>query len=215
MIDKSRRDDALAAEYVVGTLQGQARVRFQKRLQSESKLVAAVLRWESLLVGLNDRLDPVTPPDSVWQNITRSLPTPNTRFTLRPFIPWLAAASIAAMIALSVVIMRPLEQSQLAILSDANHNELWRVTINTDHNRLTVIPLQTVAVAAGKSLQLWLIPAGRKPESLGLVPDNTPLEIALENPAALTHAVLAVSLEPQGGSPTGQPTGPVLYSVGI
>ncbi|MDE2037235.1 MAG: anti-sigma factor, partial [Pseudomonas sp.] len=61
---------------------------------------------------------------------------------------------------------------------------------------------------------LWAIPAGGKPISLGLLPvsGNGRIQLSKEHQALLTAPLtLAVSLEPQGGSPTGQPTGPVLY----
>jgi anti-sigma-K factor RskA len=63
--------------------------------------------------------------------------------------------------------------------------------------------------------ELWLIPSGGKPLPLGVLTADRPAQIAI--PPALADqarrdAILAVSLEPPGGSPTGQPTGPVIGS---
>jgi anti-sigma-K factor RskA len=64
-------------------------------------------------------------------------------------------------------------------------------------------------------MELWLIPAGDKPHSLGLIAPGRPVRI--EVPRDLVERIsaesaLAVSMEPPGGSPTGQPTGPVIAS---
>jgi anti-sigma-K factor RskA len=58
-----------------------------------------------------------------------------------------------------------------------------------------------------------LIPAGDKPHSLGLIDPARPVRVTVPPDLAGrfgSNAVLAVSLEPPGGSPTGQPTGPVV-----
>jgi anti-sigma-K factor RskA len=65
----------------------------------------------------------------------------------------------------------------------------------------------------GRDLQLWLIAGNDAPVSLGVLPAQA--MVALQVPAAVSarlapDAVLAVSDEPPGGSPTGQPTGAVL-----
>ncbi|MGF7150871.1 anti-sigma-K factor RskA [Sphingomonas zeicaulis] len=65
----------------------------------------------------------------------------------------------------------------------------------------------------GKSAELWVIPAGGQPVSLGLVRpgEMNTLTIRAEiRPMINGEATLAISIEPSGGSPTGQPTGPVV-----
>jgi anti-sigma-K factor RskA len=66
---------------------------------------------------------------------------------------------------------------------------------------------------ATREPELWLIPADGKPRPLGMLRADRAVTIKLPTDlAALTvgNAVLAVSLEPPGGSPTGSPTGPVI-----
>ena len=80
---------------------------------------------------------------------------------------------------------------------------------------LSVKPVGRVDVAADRALELWMLPDGASPRSLGLISATGVVRVALSGPAdqALRNIpALAVSLEPRGGSPTGLPTGPVLYS---
>ncbi|MFD0938704.1 anti-sigma factor domain-containing protein, partial [Methylobacterium trifolii] len=63
---------------------------------------------------------------------------------------------------------------------------------------------------AGKSLELWYVGADAAPKPIGLV-GTAPGRITLP-PGASADGVIAVSVEPQGGSPSGLPTGPVIYT---
>ena len=100
------------------------------------------------------------------------------------------------------------------MLADDKAQPVLLASFDPTHSRLTLRPVKLPAIAADKSLELWLLPpAGAAPRPLGLL---TPagLSVVLEGQDArdIAAAALAVSLEPQGGSPTGLPTGPVLYS---
>ena len=87
------------------------------------------------------------------------------------------------------------------------------VSLDLHHDRLTLDATRLPATEAGKSLELWILPPSGNPRSLGLLA-NRRLSLPLDGTAAadLAQGALAVSLEPAGGSPTGLPTGPVLYS---
>ncbi len=215
MTPHDRRDDALAAEYALGTLRGGARLRFQRRMQAEPVLVARVARWQSLLTGLDTTLAPVAPPASVWKKITLSLPPEQSARATRGVYPWLAAAAMALMVLTATYLWRAPDFTPLAVLTDAQHRAQWVVSANRDGDRLSLAPLHTISPAADKSLQLWIIPAGKVPVSLGLVEAQSARAFSLHKPNALANATLAISLEPRGGSPTGQPTGPVLYSAAL
>ena len=106
--------------------------------------------------------------------------------------------------------------------SGYSFNLYWQVTsaqqpglsIEAHSDYLNVRPLELAAVDGGRSLELWAIPVEGKPVSLGLIPRDGDGRITLsqtQQQLIRIPVVLAVSLEPQGGSPTGQPTGPVLY----
>ncbi|QFS60916.1 hypothetical protein GAY20_11915 [Pantoea dispersa] len=215
MSDKVQRDDALAAEYALGTLRGSARLRFQRRLQAEPALAAQVARWQTLLAGLDQVQPPVTLPETLWKKIALSLPPDKRVAPARRTLPWLAAACVALGLALTAYWLREPVMTPLAVLTDAQHSQQWVVSASRRQDVISLAPLQVSAVRADQSLELWLIPHGRAPVSLGLVTGSAPQQYPIEKQQSLVKATLAISLEPHGGSPTGRPTGPVLYSVNL
>lgn len=89
----------------------------------------------------------------------------------------------------------------------------WTATMDATQGRMILVPAAPETIASNKATELWLIPPGAKPISLGVFPSNKTASMKL--PAAIVaqlgpKALLAVSVEPPGGSPTGQPTGPVI-----
>lgn len=211
MNDKQQRDDALSAEYALGTLSGLARLRFETRLRAEPELAANVARWQTLLAGMDSQLAPVAPPEKVWKKIALSLPQQHSRQPKRYYAGWLAAASIAAIALIAHLFFQPPTLTPLTVLNDAQHQEQWVVSADSELAQLRLTPLHPVAVAANNSLQLWLILPGKAPISLGLLDNQQATAVTLNRDIARSGTI-AISLEPHGGSPTGQPTGPVLYS---
>lgn len=86
------------------------------------------------------------------------------------------------------------------------------VSLNAAKDRLTVQAINAAAIQPDRSLQLWLIPPGEKPQSLGLIATSASQQVSIRPVQLASLPTLAISLEPRGGSPTGQPTGPVLFS---
>lgn len=212
MNDKHQRDDALSAEYALGTLRGNARLRFEKRLAQEPELAQQLARWQNMLSGLDRDLVPQIPPERVWKKITLNLPQPVRKKTLKPYWGWLVAAGLAAFTLISHFQGRTPEVMPLTVLNNAQQQAQWVVSSSSDHRQLVLTPMKPIAVAAQNSLQLWLIPGGQKPISLGLIDDRAPTQLTLKQITLPPGAVVAISLEPHGGSPTSQPTGPVLFS---
>src|SRR3546814_7580452 len=93
-----------------------------------------------------------------------------------------------------------------------SHPQQMVVSFDDNNQKLIVTPLNLAAPATGHSLELWLIAQDRKPESLGLLKPQASTLITLNKTRLAPEVTLAVSLEPTGGSPTGQPTGAVLYA---
>ena len=211
---RSHYDTALAAEYALGTLRGPARRQFERRLQRESALSQEVNRWQTTLGHLDNATQPVTPPDRVWQKIAQSLPAENRE--QKPFrwhyLGWAMAASFAGALIFQIV-QQPPELQAIAVLNSSNSQQgSWVVALNRSKGELTIQALNAGNLPADRSFELWLIPAGQKPQSLGLIQASGMTRIALAAERLSAVPTLAVSLEPKGGSPTGQPTGPVMFS---
>ena len=212
MNDLEKRDDMLAAEYALGTLRGGARLQLQRRLADEPDLAARVAYWQEMFSTLDSHLAPIHPPETVWKKIALDLPLKAPLRNTRPYLGWMVAAGLAAVTVVTWLSTRAPELAPLMVLNDGQQHGQWVVSADSRRQQLSITPLRPTNVAAQNSLQLWLIPPGQAPVSLGLVDNRAPTQVSLKNASIVADAVIAISLEPQGGSPTGQPTGPVLYS---
>lgn len=215
MNSSQKRDNALAAEYALGTLRGNARLRFEKRLRLEPELAAVTGRWQTLLGGLDSHLAPQQPPESVWKKIQLSLPPERSNERLRlswNYLGWALAAGIAAVALVPYFSSKAPELAPLVVLNGAHQQGQWLVSADSERKTLSLTPLQTAAISANNSLQLWAIPVGAKPVSLGLLDSRAQSKVGNGGVTLSRGVAIAISLEPQGGSPTGQPTGPVVYS---
>ena len=65
--------DALASQYVAGTLRGPARRRFETLMAAHPALRQAVQAWRARLMPLTGAVEPQAPPASVWAGIERTL----------------------------------------------------------------------------------------------------------------------------------------------
>jgi anti-sigma-K factor RskA len=210
--------DRLAAEYVLGTLRGRARRRFEHWLFSP-QLGALVKAWEERLAGLESQLERVAPPPAVWHGIEEQLEL--RTLGRRPAMRWLGiAASLLFFGFIGIFVMRgpgqptPLLATQQALIQQEAGPIYWRVVLLGDNQQVAIHVDSAHALEAGKALELWVLPAQGNPVSLGLLPVSGEARRTLTaaQRAALAGAKqLAVSLEPAGGSPTGLPTGPVLH----
>jgi anti-sigma-K factor RskA len=220
------RADALAGEYVLGTLRGRARQRFERVARTERIVADAVRGWEERLLPLAEALSPIAPPSRVWAAILariRSGPAaPRARSLLWTPVGWwrgFALVGLATSLALAVVLLRPAPEGTLVVVLAGQDAKPALVATSARASRyLTVKAIAPIALAPDRALELWMLPDRGNPRSLGLVSIASPAGVArIELPAAADQALqnipaLAISLEPAGGSPTGLPTGPVLYT---
>jgi anti-sigma-K factor RskA len=210
--------DRLAAEYVLGTLHGRARARFERLLRKETSLQETVHSWEVRLNPLAGQLPQEQPPRRVWRAIERRIrPMPHSRFwqSLALWRGLALAGSLAALAFGLYVALQPpriAEPSAIAVFNRTDGQPMWVVAALPAKNQLEVHSVNPPTVQPNQDLELWLIPPGGKPQSLGLLPREGSRRLPLPN---LSGGTLAVSLEPAGGSPTGQPTGPVLYQTPV
>jgi anti-sigma-K factor RskA len=215
-----RLRDRLAAEYVLGTLQGRARQRFARLLHADADIRNSVRDWEARLLPFAEHLPPVKPPERVWRTIQARLFPQEKRGAFASLAWWrgLALAASLAVLALGTLLIlqreTPAPQNYVALLSDDQSRPVLYATAERNGRWLDVRALGPIALPAGRSLELWALPQQGGPRSLGLVAPRgtTRLELRTEADAALTSVpAMAISIEPPGGSPTGAPTGPVVY----
>src|SRR5207302_2306107 len=118
----------------------------------------------------------------------------------------LAAASIAALTYLQTLpAPRP---PMMATLGGASGLPNFVAAIGSGGTEVVVVPA-SLLTSDQRAMELWLIPPGDRPHSLGLIAPGQPVRLTVPPDLAArmtTDAVLAVTLEPPGGSPTGQPT---------
>ncbi|MEC8230272.1 MAG: anti-sigma factor [Pseudomonadota bacterium] len=229
---KEERLNALAAEYVVGTLRGKARTRYQKLMMQYQAVSDATAQWEQYLTGFAETLPPVTPPANVWESIQIKLGhkaandagiatgvnTPSDSGQVLDFEKekqkrWknLSFLSTAAALVLAVLlfVMQPMpapEVSHIAVVNNADNTPLWVIEVSDETMNVKVT--DAFIALADKDYELWMVPAnGEAPISLGLMPEaNGDTRVTPDILLSQSIAALAVSLEAPGGSVTGAPT---------
>jgi anti-sigma-K factor RskA len=225
--------DRLAAEYVLGTLRGPARRRFEALLPAHPALQQAVAAWQERLVQLQPADTAEAPPERVWQGVQARLfggrspapePAPGPRGAWRALAWWraLAGAGFVATLAMVLVLnQEPPPQAPVVVLLQANPEvaqaaqavfgtqAAFVASVSADGRALVLRPLAELPAPAQRVLELWAVPAQGAPRSLGLV--SAQGTTTVQRGALLQGtAAFAVSVEPPGGSPTGAPTGPIV-----
>lgn len=223
---KPELQQRLAAEYVLGTLQGKARIRFEALMVEHTNLRVLVLAWQRRLAPLAAHVAPQTVPPTVWPNIRQRLgfepmPTPKTGLTF--WQKWLWTGSVFASVFAGMLIWKNLiyqapvmpSFKDVAVLSSDKAEPVWIVRITDDGQQLKLSSLDLPNVPTDRDLELWAI-ADSAPESLGVMRVvNGQVELifsAKQKQRFDQGKVLAISVEPKGGSPTGSPTGAVLFT---
>jgi anti-sigma-K factor RskA len=219
------RIDALAAQYAAGTLRGGARRRYETLLAAHPALQAAHRRWQERLMPLAAELPPHTPPERVWRRIEQRLwPAVATLRWWQRVAPWRGMAALASAATLGLAVMLalpgPAQPPVVVVLQGTADTALgvnsFVASVSGDGRALVMRPLLPVSLEPGRVLELWSVPPDGAPRSLGLISAAAATVVSRDKlPATLLRggtAALAVSLEPPGGSTTGVPTGPVLYT---
>lgn len=199
--------DLVAAEFVMGVLPLDERAAAAVRIKSDPAFAAMVADWEAKLSGLNDGFAEVPAPDLLGRIEARLFPqATNARAN---WLGWLSGAIAAVALAMAAVIyLAPPTVTDAPLIATLGEDGGPLVfEARYDGASLTVARTNGPGAGAGKVHELWIIAPGAAPVSLGLL-DNDPLSIPYPMPPA--GWILAVSLEPTGGSTTGAPTGPVL-----
>ncbi len=212
----------LAAEYVLGTLQGAARRRFDRLITDRADVRFSVWRWERHLNGFASGLEPRKPPRRVWRNIRRHID--QSQRTKAEYLGrwrgfWLALPTAIVAAWLAVALLPAPTAERMAVFADQNAEALWVISADLDQGLIQTEAVNAPALASNTSYELWVLPAEGPPLSLGLLPviaGSVETQISAQLVTALAGAArLAISVEPAGGSPTGLPTGPVVYQASL
>jgi anti-sigma-K factor RskA len=222
--DNAPLREKLAAEYVLGTLKGGARRRFEGHLHNDAALRRTTVEWQDRLTPLAEFATAQTPRKQVWAGIERRLDLPRTypawQFWRNESVTFwrslgVASSAVAALLVV-VIATRTLDAPQLdyvATLVDDKAQTALVLTGDSSRKTMTVRAVGAAPVASDKSLELWAVPKQGNPRSLGLLSDRGEVKLALTASAIGDDvALLAVTLEPKGGSPNPNgPTGPIVY----
>lgn len=221
--DNPATREALAAEYVLGSLRGPARRRFERLMAQRPEWRDEIEFWSARLGALAETVPPANPPASLWQKIQDRINAERPEERSRALRWWkgLAAASSIAAVVLAIMLIAvpypPTLSPQVSVLKDEASRTGWILTVaaRTAGGAEIRAAVDGAHPIPGKSFELWALPgAGAAPVSLGLLPSEGEATLPVSAqalPLLQRGAALAVSIEPSGGSPTGQPTGPVAY----
>lgn len=232
--------DLTAAEYVLGVLDAGELRAARRRLRTESAFADEVARWEAYFLPWIGAIEPIAVPAEAWQRLRRQLgwsgsdTAPRTAPSPVGFWRGLAYGSLGLATVTALALMWVLRQppvvppaptpppqivtrivapDMVAKIEDDSGRAMLVASIDSASGEMTLAPVDDMDVPADRAAELWLIPAGGAPQSLGVIDPSQAATMTI--PDALraglgTDALLAVSVEPVGGSPTGQPTGPVV-----
>ncbi|MBW9112244.1 anti-sigma factor [Rhizobium cauense] len=222
------RDEVLAGEYVLGVLSFKDRRVVEERMRSDRQFAAIVSRWEANLSAFNDDYDDASPNQEAFKQIEERLfgppeaaPAPASG-VWGSLVFWRCLAFVSLLITvgaltIATVAVSPPQTSD-PLVADLTAASNGQINLLASYDRQSG-KMRIVPVAAGKpqekSLELWLVPASGAAKSLGVFPPGQTGELAI--PADMRGSIgegttFAVSLEPFGGSPTGQATGPIVAS---
>ena len=228
-------EDLRFAEYALGVLDADGRAAVEREIADDRRAAADVARWQVYLSPLAEDIPVAVPPAHVWTRIQAALeiqkvprePTApagsnwwNSLAVWRGFAFGALAIAAACIIAFFVVprgstppSAPPAVAYMTSTISQTNGQVGWTATMDLQHARMVVVAARPQTLPAGRAPELWLIPAGQKPIAVGMIGTTGATTIALRPGLAAKlgpTAALAVSVEPPGGSPTGQPTGAVI-----
>lgn len=222
-------DFDVAGEYVLGTLSAEERAAVERARLTDPKLEAEILAWEARLAPLTENVPAMVPPADLypliearlgWTSVPSAeiitLRTRIRRWQVATISTGLIAASLAAVMVLKPDLLMPRPDNRfVAVLQKDAASPAFVVSVDVTTKQLSVRQVSAEKLS-GKSYELWLVNSNLpQPKSLGLVKDQgvtRGVTLAAYAPSVVESSVLAVSLEPEGGSPTGLPTGPVVFT---
>ena len=217
--------DLLAGEYVLGTLDARQSAAVEAALPGDAALAEAVAGWTNRLAPLTRLAPPEAPPPGLWERIEARLggaPRAITSGAARLswlWRGWAIGASLAAAVFAGIAFVPRAEKpAYMTVLVSDRAAPAWIAQADRSGG-ITLAAVRPAFGAPqqvtpdGRVMQLWALrPGDSGPTSLALLP-RTPGRINIPAPALrpVDNMLIEISLEPEGGSPTGRPTGPILF----
>jgi len=210
----------LAGEYVLGVLEPDAAREVEASLATHELLRRAVTFWEEHLASLSSLAARIEPPAHLWDLIAARvgpMPAPAAPGFWNSLSLWrwstAAAAAIAAVLALYIAVVPPSPAPTFVAVLHAPQKDQAAWVATAGRSGLLIHAVAGGAAPNDRAFELWAIaPGATKPQSLGVIPADGRLALGALPAAVRDGGVLAISIEPLGGSPTGQPTGPVVFA---
>lgn len=218
--DDTFGDEALAAEYVLHLLDAEDRRAFETRLREDQVLRMLVTEWEIKLAGMAEVIEPVEPPNDLKSSVMRAIEGPAKRSPIFGWKPWARIIStlvvtgfVGFLLLTNVFEPKPdMTPAFRAELSSTDNSVVLVASVIPATHEIVVEPVLGTP-PQGRIFELWLIAeSAQAPISLGVLATNETTRIRVPDDIApsVRTGTIAISDEPPGGSPSGQPTGSVL-----
>ena len=229
--DRPELLDRLAAEYVLGTMSGRVRRRFQAIVRGVPRAAEAVTAWERRLNPLAQSVPPVEPSAATWQAIERRIGAAVRPAAAPRWYGWLApilgvafgVVATVGLVRLYPTALVPVDEivqergtlpaSYVGLLIDPSGAPVVLASSMRHGRTMSVKILRKIDLPAGKVLQLWALPAKGEPFPLGTVPAEGKGSFAMTDTSEklLSNVPrLMVTLEDAPAAPGARPGEPIL-----
>jgi len=213
----------LSGRYVLGTLHGKARNKFEQLSYDNIKIQEYIQQWEHYFYKFDENITPVLPPKHVWSSIITKINPEKLKISFWDnILLWrsLATSFVIISLFLMFMVLKPFYQAEetlISIIQDSEHKPIWLINVSLNQKSIIIKTLnKPQTITAKQDFELWLLPTEQvkaNPISIGLLPKQGNIKLRLtEKLAHLSNKnQIAVSLEPLGGSPNELPSGEILY----
>ena len=209
-------DDASVAEYAIGVMPHAERLRFAADLKNDRSLQVRLADWDENFAPMTGELTEIAPPPNVLNKIeARLFPAAKTASLFQRLGFWQAAtvlgfAALAAVLVLPRLAPVPVETAPLVAVIQGE-TLLVSASYDVAGNVLSVSRKRGTE-AVNEDFELWVIAAGADPVSVGVLQagETTKIQLADALKSVFLGSTLAITNEPDGGSPSGKPTGTIL-----
>lgn len=219
---------ATAGEYVAGLMSPEEQEAFERLIASDPVARSAVADWRSRLLALDETAPRLTPSAGLWPAIETAIGAarpgqakPGWFARLWQDVSALRLATLAgaaaALVMAVLLVTQPFggagKPTVVAVLNAPNTSEAGAIVEAFADGRIRVVPLRAIPVPEGRVLQVWTLWDRQVgPRSVGLMERAEARDYATSGmPRPVDQQLYEITLEPAGGSPTGRPTGPILY----